>query len=70
MIFAEILDIVDNLELSDKEMLIDIINKRIIEQKRKIVLNDIRQGRIAYSKKNVQRGTSKDLLEVLNKWFN
>lgn len=67
MIFAEILDIVDNLELSDKEMLIDIINKRIIEQKRKIVLNDIRQGRIAYSKKNVQRGTSKDLLEVLNK---
>ncbi len=65
MSFAEILEAVEELDISEREMLVDIIRHRISEHKRKQIISDVRQGRKDYSSGNVRRGSSKDLLEEL-----
>jgi len=67
MSFAEILDAVDQMDISEREMLIDIIRKRMIEQKRKKVISDVRQSRKDFANDNVQRGSSADLMKALRK---
>lgn len=67
MSFAEILEAVDQMDISEREMLIDIIRKRIIEQKRKRVISDVRQSRKDYANDKVQRGSSADVMKALRK---
>ena len=67
MSFAEILEVVEDMDISEREMLIDIVRKRLGEQKRKNIQTDVRLGRKDYSKNNVTRGSSKDLLAELGK---
>ena len=67
MSFAEILDAVESLEISEKEMLLDIIRHRLNEQRRNEIISDVKNGRQDYSKNNVKRGSSKDLMSELLK---
>jgi hypothetical protein len=65
--FDQILDQIENLATDDKEMLLDIIQKRMTQQRRKEIISDIRIGRKDYTKGNVKRGSSKDLMREISK---
>ena len=65
MRFDEIIEAVEEMDISDREMLIDIVSKRLLEQKRNQIISDVRQSRKDYSSGNVKRGSSKDLLAEL-----
>lgn len=67
MSFAEILDAVDSLEISEKEILLDIISNRLKEQRRNEIISDVKKGRADYLKNNVKRGSSKELISEIMK---
>jgi hypothetical protein len=63
--FDELLDTVDNLEITERQMLIDIVQKRINAQSRKEIILDVRRGRVDYSKGNVKRGSRQELMKEI-----
>ncbi|MBI5324680.1 MAG: hypothetical protein HZB41_05325 [Ignavibacteriae bacterium] len=65
MTFNDLVDTVDELPYEEQEVLVDIINKRIIERKRNEIINDVIQGRKDYQEGNVRRGTVADLMKDL-----
>ncbi len=63
--FDEVLESVENLEISQKEMLIDIVQKRMSLQRRNEIITDVRNSRKDYAAGNVNRGSSKDLMREI-----
>lgn len=63
--FDEVLESVENLEISQKEMLIDIVQKRMSLQRRNEIITDVRNSRKDYVSGNVNRGSSKDLMREI-----
>lgn len=64
--FQEIIESVEALPLDDREILMDIINKRIIEQRREELVADLEESMQAYRKGEVRIGTVDDLLRDLD----
>ena len=64
--FQELIESVEALPLDDREILIDIINRRIIEQKREELVADMEESLQAYRKGEVRIGTVDDLLRDLD----
>lgn len=64
--FQEIIDTIEELSIEEQELLLEIINKRLIEQKRSRLLAEIAEAREAYRKGEVRRGTVADLMKVLD----
>jgi len=64
--FQELIESVEALPLDDREILMDIINRRIIEQKREELVADMEESLQAYRKGEVRIGTVDDLLRDLD----
>jgi hypothetical protein len=65
--FQELLESVESLPLDDQQMLLDIINMRIIEKRRDELVADMEESLEAYRKGDVRIGTVDDLLRDLDK---
>jgi hypothetical protein len=65
--FQEALDIVESLPESQQEDLIDLIRRRLIEQKRQKIAKGIREARKEYAKGEVKKGSVDDLMKELSK---
>jgi len=65
--FQELLESVESLPLDDQQMLLDIINMRIIEKRRDELAADLAESLEAYRKGEVRIGTVDDLLRDLDR---
>ncbi len=65
--FQELLESVESLPLDDQQMLLDIINMRIIEKRRDELVADMEESLEAYRKGEARIGTVDDLLRDLDK---
>ena len=64
--FQEVLDFVESLPEYQQEDLIDIIRRRLIEQRREKLADTIREAREEYTRGDVKRGTVDDLMKELS----
>ncbi|MCX6669058.1 MAG: hypothetical protein NTV25_04525 [Methanothrix sp.] len=64
--FQELIESVEALPIEDREMLVEIINKRIIEQRRERLVADMEESLEAYKRGDVHMGTADDLLKDLD----
>lgn len=65
--FQQAIDVIESLPLEDQEILIALIQKRIKEQKRKQLLQDIAEVETEYAEGQVKFGTVDDFLAELDK---
>jgi hypothetical protein len=63
--FQDLIDAVESLPLDDQSMLVELINKRIIEKRREELVGEVREAREAFRKGEVKRGTVADLMKDL-----
>jgi hypothetical protein len=63
--FQELIESVEALPIEDREILMEIVNKRIIEQRREELVADMEASLEAYRKGDVRSGTVDDLLKDL-----
>lgn len=63
--FQELIETVESLPIEDREMLVEIINKRIVEQRREELVADMEASLEAYKRGEVCRGTVDDLMADL-----
>ncbi len=63
--FQELIESVEALPIEDREMLVEIINKRIIEQRREELLADMEESLEACRRGEVRTGTVDDLMKDL-----
>jgi len=64
--FQELIESVEALPLDDQQILMDIINRRIIEQRRDELVADMEESLEAYRKGEVRIGTVDYILKDLN----
>jgi len=64
--FQELIESVEALPLDDQQILMDIINRRIIEQRREELVADMEESLEDYRKGEVRIGTVDDLLSDLD----
>lgn len=64
--FQQAIEVVESLSLEDQEMLLDILLKRLAQQRRKILVQDIADIRQEYAQGNVQFGSVSDFLAELD----
>ena len=64
--FNEILDQIDNLSYVYQETLIDIVKKRLIENRRDEIANNTKKAHQEYKSGNVVRGYVEDIINELN----
>ena len=64
--FQEAIDIVESLPQNQQEDLISVLQRRMIEQKRKSLVKSVREARAEYKKGEVKRGSVDDLLKDLS----
>ena len=64
--FQEVLDIVESLPEYQQEDLVDIIRRRLIEQRREMLADSIREARQEYVRGEVKKGTVDDLMKELS----
>jgi hypothetical protein len=61
----QILDEIGSLSLDEQEMLLDILKKRHIEQKRLRIAREVREAQKEHKKGLTKRGTIEDLMKDL-----
>jgi len=64
--FQEVLDIVQSLPEYQQEDLIDIIRRRLIEQRRDKLADTIREAREEFARGEVKKGSVDDLIKELS----
>jgi hypothetical protein len=64
--FQEVLDIVESLPEYQQEDLVDIIRRRLIEQRRDRLAESIRESREEYARGEVKKGTVDELMKELS----
>ncbi|MDH5716845.1 MAG: hypothetical protein OEZ22_04300 [Spirochaetia bacterium] len=62
----DVLEDIENLNSEDKEYVLDILSKRIAEEKRNALIDSVKQADIDYQNNNIKKGTVKELLKDLN----
>jgi len=65
--FQELIEAIEALPVDDQELLIEIIHKRLIQQRRARLLDEISEALSAYERGEVRRGTVEDLMRTLGK---
>ncbi|MBE9216917.1 MAG: hypothetical protein HC874_13410 [Richelia sp. SL_2_1] len=60
------LDVVEALEPEEQAILLDIITKRLAQQRRNELIKDVEQARDDYRHGNVRRGSVADLMAELD----
>ena len=63
--FQQAIESVEQLSPDDQALLIEIIRRRLIEQRRDGMAEEIAEARVAYRHGKVQRGTVADLIKEL-----
>ncbi len=61
-----VLDEAEHLEIDDREYLLDILSKRLVEQKRMEISKRVKEAVKAYKEGNVKRGNLENLWKDLN----
>ncbi|WP_026736502.1 hypothetical protein [Fischerella sp. PCC 9605] len=64
--FQKAIEAVEALEPEEQAMLVDIIQKRLIQQRRNEFLKEIAQAKSNYAQGNVRRGSVADLMAELD----
>jgi len=64
--FQEALDIIESLPEQQQENLVKIIRQRLIERRREILAESIKEAREEYARGDVKRGTVDDLMRDLS----
>lgn len=64
--FQHLIESVESLSINDQEMLLDILNKRLREQKRINLIDEINLVRKEYQEGNVKSGSVDDFLLELD----
>lgn len=64
--FQEAIDIIESLPEYQQEDLIDIIRHRLIEHRRDLLSENIREAREEYLRGDVKKGTVDDLMKELS----
>lgn len=67
-LFQKAIDIVESLPEYQQEDLINIIQHRLLDQKRELLAKNIREAREEYARGEVKRGTVVDLMKELSEW--
>ena len=62
-LFQELIETIESLSLDDQELLIEIVRKRLIQQRRTELAADIAEAREDYRRGEVRRGTVADLIK-------
>ena len=65
--FQKALDIVESLPEYQQEDLINIIKRRLIEQRRNLLADSVKGAREEYARGEVKRGSVDDLMKELSK---
>lgn len=63
--FQDLVEAVESMPLDDQSMLIELINKRILEKRRADLIAEVKEARDAFKRGEVKRGTIEDLLKDL-----
>ena len=63
--FGEILEAADQLSLEDQETLADVLNRRIIEQRRNDIVRDIQQAQQEFQDGTCKPVTPSDLMKEI-----
>jgi CHASE3 domain sensor protein len=63
--FQELIETIEALPVDDQALLIEIVRKRLIQQRRAELATEIAEARDAYQRGEVRRGTVADLMEDL-----
>ena len=63
--FGEVLETVERLSLEDREALIDIVRRRIVEQRRAELAKDILEAQEEFKVGNVRPATPDELIEEI-----
>lgn len=64
--FQQAIEEIESFSLEDQEILLDILNKRLAEQKRSQLLKEVAEGRSEYRMGNFKLGTVDEFLAELN----
>ena len=65
MTFQEVLEMVETLPEYQREDLVNIIQHRLIEQKREQLAKNVKEARAEYARGEINKGTVDDLLRDL-----
>jgi len=65
--FQKAIETIENLSLSDQEALLELLQKRLIEQRRKILVHEIAEVRQEYAQGQVRFGSVTDFMAELDK---
>ncbi len=63
--FQDLIEAVEAMPLEDQSLLVELINKRIIEKRRVKLVAEVQEARRAFESGNVKRGSFKDLMKDL-----
>jgi hypothetical protein len=63
--FQEAIDIIESLPESQQEDLINILQRRIIDRKKELLVKNVRKAREEYVKGEVKKGSVDDLMREL-----
>lgn len=65
--FQKVIETIETLSLNDQEALVELLQKRLIEQRRKMLTHDIAEVRQEYAQGQVQFGSVADFMAELDK---
>ncbi|MCR4404979.1 MAG: hypothetical protein NUW06_06900 [Candidatus Acetothermia bacterium] len=63
--FQEVIELIETLPPGDQALLIELIHRRLIQQRRAELAAEIEEARAAYLRGEVCRGTAADLMKEL-----
>ncbi len=64
--FQQALDVVEALKPEEQEILVDIVSKRLSQQRRSELIKEVAQAKSDYEQGQVRRGSVADLLSELD----
>jgi tRNA A37 N6-isopentenylltransferase MiaA len=64
--FQQVIDLVESLSIDDQAVLIDLIQKRLHQQRRNQLVQEVKAAETEYSQGNVRRGTTANLMAELD----
>lgn len=64
--FQQAIDAVEALPLEDQEILLDVLHKRLVRHRQKVLIQEVVETRQEFAQGNVQFGTVADFLTELD----
>ena len=65
--FQQALDVIEALKPEEQEILIDIVSRRLSQQRRPEVIEEVAQAKSDYEEGQVRRGSVADLMSELDR---